>query len=123
MKCSGVFTLVLERREVKERKVQRLTASAVFHEIRILAKYVETMTDSVRIYVPFINESLKLDVLGESLLTHDAPHLIDVSQGLEVFVIVVVEGALQGHAVHPIGFSHKAKQFSQPQFEAVHPLQ
>ena len=72
------------------------------------------MTDSVRICEFLINKCLKLDVLRESLLTHDAPHLIDVSQGIKVFVIVVVEGTLQGHAVHTIGFCHKTKQFSQP---------
>ena len=81
------------------------------------------MTDSVRNCELPINESLKLDVLREGLLPHDAPHFIDVGQRIKNLVIVVVEGALQGHTVHTIGFCHKAKQFGQPQFEAVHLLQ
>ena len=105
----------LERREVeKRRKDQRLTASAVFHVIRILCKYVDIMTDSVRIYELPINESLKLDALRECLLPHDTPHLINVGQRIEVFVIVIVEGTLQGHTVHTIRFCHEAKLFGQP---------
>ena len=83
-----------KKRGRKEEKVQRLTASAVFHVIRILCKYVDIMTDSVRIYELPINESLKLDALRECLLPHDAPHLINVGQRIEVFVIVIVEGTL-----------------------------
>ena len=105
----------LERREVeKRRKDQRLTASAVFHEFRIKDKYVNTMTDSVRNCELPINESLKLDVLREGLLPHDAPHFIDVGQRIKILVIVVVEGALQGHTVHTIRFCHEAKLLGQP---------
>ena len=59
--------------------MQRLTASAVFHEFKIKDKYVNTMTDSVRNCKLPINESLKLDALREGLLAHDTPHLINVS--------------------------------------------
>ena len=105
----------LERREVeKRRKDQRLTASAVFHEFRIYDKYVNTMTDSVRICELHINESLKLDALRECLLPHDTPHLINVGQRIEVFVIVIVEGTLQGHTVHTIRFCHETKLLGQP---------
>ena len=53
--------------------MQRLTASAVFHVIRILCKYVDIMTDSVRIYELPINESLKLDALRECLCIRRSP--------------------------------------------------
>ena len=85
----------LERREVeKRRKDQRLTASAVFHELRIYDKYVNTMTDSVRICELPINESLKFNAFRECLLPHNAPHLVNVGKRVEVLVIVVVEGTL-----------------------------
>ena len=107
--------LGLERREVEKRRMdQRLTASAVFHEFRIYDKYVNTMTDSVRICELHINESLKLDAFWECLLPHDAPHLINVGQRIEVLVIVIVEGTLQGHTVHTIRFCYEAKLFGQP---------
>ena len=114
LKCSGVFIWFGKKRGRKEEKVQRLTASAVFHEFRIYDKYVNTMTDSVRICELHINESLKLDALWECLLTHDAPHLINVGQRIEVLVIVIVEGTLQSHMVHTIRFCYKAKLFGQP---------
>ena len=74
--------------------MQRLTASVAFHVFRIKDMYVNTVTDSVRICEFLINESLKLDVLREGLLAHDTPHLINVSQRVEVLVIVVVEDSL-----------------------------
>ena len=74
--------------------MQRLTASAVFHVIRILCKYVDIMTDSVRIYEIPINESLKFNAFRECLLPHNAPHLVNVGKRVEVLVIVVVEGTL-----------------------------
>jgi len=40
LKCSGVFILFGKKRGRKEEKGQRLTASAVFHEIRISSNYV-----------------------------------------------------------------------------------
>ena len=113
-KCSGVFIWFGKKRGRKEEKVQRLTASAVFHEFRIYDKYDNTMTDSVRICELHINESLKLDAFRECLLPHDAPHLINVGQRIEVLVIVIVEGTLQGHTVHTIRFCYEAKLFDQP---------
>ena len=103
-----------KKRGRKEEKVQRLTASAVFHEFRIYDKYVNTMTDSVRICELPINETLKLDALRECLLPHYTPHLINVGQRIEVLVIVIVEGTLQSHMVHTIRFCYKAKLFGQP---------
>ena len=103
-----------KKRGRKEEKGQRLTASAVFHEFRIYDKYVNTMTDSVKICELHINESLKLDAFRECLLPHDAPHLINVGQRIEVLVIVIVEGTLQGHTVHTIRFCYEAKLFGQP---------
>ena len=114
MECSGVLTGFGKKRGRKEEKGQRFTANLAFHEFRIKDKYVSTMTDSVRICELPINESLKLDALRECLLPHDAPHLINVGQRVEVLVIVVVEGALQGHTVHTIAFCHEAKKFGQP---------
>ena len=93
-KCSGVFIWFGKKRGRKEEKVQRLTASAVFHEFRIYDKYVNTMTDSVRICELPINESLKFNAFRECLLPHNAPHLVNVGKRVEVLVIVVVEGTL-----------------------------
>lgn len=86
-------------------------------------KYVETMTDYKRNCKSEIKNGLKFNSLREGLLVHNAPHLVNISQRVEVLVIVVVEGALEGHAVHTIGFCHKAKPFGKPKFKAVHPLQ
>jgi hypothetical protein len=38
--CSGVFVWVGKKRGRKEEKMQRLTASAVFHELIISSNYV-----------------------------------------------------------------------------------
>ena len=121
LKCSGFS--VRKKRGRKEEKGQRLTASVAFHEFRIMGKYVETMTDYKRNCKSEIKNGLKFNSFRESLFPHNAPHLVNISQRVEVLVIVIVEGTLEGHAVHTIGFCHKAKLFSQPKFKAVHPLQ
>ena len=42
---------------------------------------------------------LQLQSPGEGLPPQDAPHLVDVGQGVVVFVVVVVKGPLGGHGV------------------------
>ena len=72
---------------------------------------------------PAPSPTLKLDALRECLFPHNAPHLINVSQGVEVLIIVVVEGSFQSHTIHTVRFCDEAKQFGQSQFKAVQHLQ
>lgn len=54
-KCSGVFIWFGKKRGRKEEKVQRLTASAVFHEYRIISDYDRGIKDLRTILGEFMN--------------------------------------------------------------------
>ena len=52
------------------------------------------MDESERNYEYSFKTYLKLDAFWKGFLPHDAPHLVDVGERVEVFVIVIVEGTL-----------------------------
>ena len=63
---------------------------------------------------------LKNDFLRKSFLSHDSPHLIDIGQGVEVLIIVVIEGTLQSHLIYTVLLRAESQKFGQPKLEAVH---
>ena len=103
-KCSGFS--VRKKRGRKVEKGQRLTASVAFHKFRIMDKYVETMTDYKRKCKSEIKNGLKFNSLREGLLPHNAPHLINVGQCVEILVIVrsrtFFSGAHQRTSQNPV---------------------
>ena len=60
--------------------------------------------------------------LRKSLLSHYAPHLIDICKGVEVLIVVVIKRSLMGHLIYSIVHPDHSKHPGKPQFESVHPL-
>ena len=63
---------------------------------------------------------LQLNPLRECFLSHDSPHFVNICQGVEILIVVVIEGTLQSHLIYTVLLRAESQKFGQPKLEAVH---
>jgi len=66
---------------------------------------------------------LELHFFGKVFMPHESPHFVDVGEGVEALVVMVVEGAFEGHAVVSVALGGEAEFLGEPEFFAVHALE
>ena len=60
--------------------------------------------------------NLKGNFIGKGFLSHDAPHFINVGEGIEVFVIMVIKGTFIGHLPKVVFIARETEQTGKLQF-------